>query len=151
MKINHTVRIPILISLSLTIATAQTPTSRIVSAANTFLSALDQKQRQSVLFAFDDEQQRKRWSNVPTGFVPRGGIDLKDMTPAQRTAAMALVASALSQRGLEKVRQIMDAHGGLKSTEGNGPPPGRADGRGDGRGGGRGGNGPPGGRGGGGQ
>jgi hypothetical protein len=136
-----------LIGVSVSTAAAQTGTARIVSAANSFLATLDEKQRQGVMFAFDDEQQRKRWSNLPTGFVPRGGINLKDMTPAQRTAAMALISSALSQRGLEKVRQIMDADEVLKSSEGNGPPPGR----GDGRGGGRGGNGPPGGRGGGGQ
>ena len=36
--------------LSLTAAMAQTATPRIVSAANTFLSTLDQTQRQSVLF-----------------------------------------------------------------------------------------------------
>ena len=41
--------------LSVSAAMAQTATSRIVSAANAFLSTLDQKQRQSVLFAFDDE------------------------------------------------------------------------------------------------
>src|SRR5208282_3089957 len=109
----------ILISLSLN-AMAETATSKIVSAANTFLATLDQKQKQSVLFAYDDEQQRKRWSNFPTGFVPRGGVSLKDMTPAQRSAAMALVSSALSPRGLEKVQQIMDADEVLKSTEGNG-------------------------------
>ena len=102
---------------------AQTATSRIVNAANTFLATLDQKQRQSVLFAFDDEQQRKRWSNLPTGAVPRAGIGLKDMTPAQRSAAMALVSSALSARGYEKVLQIMEGDEILKTSEGNGPPP----------------------------
>jgi hypothetical protein len=158
MRINHTVRISILMSISLGAVMAQSATSRIVGAANTFLSTLDQKQRQSVLFAFDDEQQRKRWSNLPTGFVPRGGISLKEMTPAQRSAAMALVSAALSARGFEKVQQIMEADEVLKTNEGNGrrgggPPPGRGPdgppaGNGDGRGGGRRGNGPPPGRGG---
>jgi Protein of unknown function (DUF3500) len=156
MRINHTVRASILIALSLRAAGAQTATSRIVSAANSFLSTLDDKQRQSVLFAFDDEQQRKRWSNLPTGFTPRGGIGLKDMTSAQRSAAMALVSSALSPRGFEKVQQIMEADEVLKTTEGNGGrgggPPGRGGGgpppNVDGRGGGRPGNGPPMGRGG---
>ncbi len=110
---------PFLLLLSSLVA--QTATSRIVSAANSFLSALDDKQRQSVSFSFDDEQQRKRWSNFPTGFVPRAGISLKDMTPAQRSAAIALVSSVLSARGLEKVQQIMDADEVLKTTEGNGP------------------------------
>ncbi len=71
-----------LICSLVTAAIAQTATARIVSAANTFLSTLDQKQRQSVMFAFDDEQQRARWSNLPTGFVPRGGISLKEMNAA---------------------------------------------------------------------
>jgi hypothetical protein len=50
---------------------AQTATSRIVNAANTFLSALEEKQRHSVLFRFDDEQQRVRWSKIsPFGWFP---------------------------------------------------------------------------------
>lgn len=96
---------------------AQTATSRIVSAANTFLSTLDQKQRQSVLFAFDDEKQRAGWSNLPITIVPRAGLSLRAMNPAQRTAAMALVASALSARGFEKVQQIMDGDELLKIDE----------------------------------
>jgi Protein of unknown function (DUF3500) len=107
-------------SLAIT-ASAQTATSRIVSAANTFLSTLDAKQRQSVLFAFDDEKQRARWSNFPTGFVSRGGISLKEMNSTQRGAAMALVSSALSPKGFEKVQQIMEGDEVLKTSEGNGP------------------------------
>jgi hypothetical protein len=122
---NHIVRISILFSLSLGPAAAQTATSRIVSVANTFLNTLDQKQRQSVLFSFDDEQQRKLWSNFPISIVPRAGISLKEMNPAQRSAAMALVSSALSPRGFEKVRQIMDGDEALKISEAAGPQPGR--------------------------
>jgi hypothetical protein len=116
---------------------AQSPTARIVSAANAFLSTLSDKQRQSVAYAFDDEQQRARWSNLPIGMVPRGGISLKEMTPAQRTAAMALMSTALSKRGFEKIQQIMDGDEANKIAEANGPqgPPGRGsppDGRGKG-------------------
>jgi Protein of unknown function (DUF3500) len=137
-----------LICLSVSAAMAETATSRIVSAANAFVSTLDEKQRQSVLFAFDDQQQRQRWSNLPTPLVPRAGISLKDMTPAQRSAAMTLVSSALSPRGFEKVQQIMDGDEVNKTRAGNGPPIGRGrggpppDGNGDGRSAGRGGNGP---------
>jgi hypothetical protein len=81
------------ICISATAATAQTATAKIVNAANTFLATLDPQQQQSVLFAFDDMQQRALWSNFPTGFIPRAGISLKQMTPIQRTAAMALVSS----------------------------------------------------------
>jgi Protein of unknown function (DUF3500) len=103
-------------------ASAQTPTSRIVNAANTFLSTLSEKQRQSVLYSFNDEKQRATWSNLPTSFVPRGGISLKDMNPAQRSAAMALVSAALSAKGFEKVQQIMEGDQVLKATD-NGQPP----------------------------
>jgi hypothetical protein len=127
---------PAAIWLAVSAATAQTATARMVKAANTFLSTLDAKQRQSVLFAFDDEQQRARWSNFPTVVVARGGISLKEMNSTQRAAAMALVASALSRRGLEKVEQIMEGDevnkvedaknppfGGNGSPKGNGGPP----------------------------
>jgi hypothetical protein len=90
-------------------AAAQPPTVRIVTAANAFLSTLDQKQRQSVTFAFDDEKQRARWSNFPVSMVPRAGLSMKELTPPQRTAALALVSSTLSARGFEKVQQIMEA------------------------------------------
>ena len=108
MRSTPAARVATLLLLSLTAATAQTATSRIVTAAKTFLSTLDQKQRQRVLFAFDDDTQRARWSNLPTSLVPRAGLSLKEMNPAQRSAAMALVASALSPRGFEKVQQIME-------------------------------------------
>ena len=119
-------------AMAATAQTATSATSRIVSAANRFLATLDAKQRQSVLFAFDDAQQRARWSNLPTSFVPRGGISLKQMNAAQRSAAMALVSSALSQKGFVKVEQIMEgdevlhvdeARNGNRPPRGNGGPP----------------------------
>ena len=110
-----------LVGSSLTAVSAQTATTRIVSAANTFLSTLDAAQRQKVLYAFNDEKQRATWSNLPTSFVPRGGLSLKEMNAAQRSAAMALVSSALSPRGYEKVQQIMEGDQVLKTKEGNNP------------------------------
>jgi hypothetical protein len=153
MKIKRSIFISILVPLSLGTATAQTGTSRIVKAANSFLSTLDDKQRQSVSFAFDDEEQRKRWSNFPISIVPRAGLSMGELNPAQRTAAMAVVAAALSPRGLEKVQQIMDGDEVLKTTDsgrgpggppqgrgpGGPPPQGRGPGGPGGRGGGRGG------------
>ena len=118
MRINRTARLAVLLSYSLAAAVAQTATSRIVGAANTFLKTLDDNQRKSVLFAFDDEQQRKRWSNFPISMVPRAGISLKEMNAVQASAAMALVASALSPRGFEKVQQIMEGDEVLKTSRG---------------------------------
>jgi hypothetical protein len=108
---------------------AQSPTAKIVTAANAFLSTLTPAQRQSVVFAYADEEQRKRWSNFPISMVPRGGIAIKDMTPAQQTAAMSLLASALSPKGYEKVLEIMDGDEVNKTTDQG---PGRGRGRGPG-------------------
>jgi hypothetical protein len=82
---------------------------------------LTEKQRQSTLYGFDDEQQRARWSNLPVGMVPRGGISLKEMAPAQRSAAMALLSTALSKRGFEKIQQIMEGDEANKIAESNRP------------------------------
>jgi hypothetical protein len=121
MRVNHTAGISTLLVFSLCPAMAQPAASQIVSAANTFLATLDQKQRQSVLFAFDDDAQRVRWSNLPVKMVPRAGLSMGELTAAQRSAAMALVSSALSPRGFEKVQQIVEADETLKHKEGNNP------------------------------
>ena len=111
----------VLIGSSVTAAKAQTATSRIVSAANIFLSSLEEKQKQSALFAFDDEKQRARWSNFPVSIAPRAGVSLQELNAAQRSAALALVSSALSRRGFEKVEQIMEGDEVNKIKEGNNP------------------------------
>jgi hypothetical protein len=114
---------------------AQLPTDKVVQAANKFLATLNEEQRQKAMYAFDDEEQRARWSNLPTPMVPRGGINLKQMTAEQRSAAMDLLATVLSPMGLEKVNQIRMAdddfrvngsqsRGGPRGGNG-GPPPGQ--------------------------
>src|SRR6185503_6225321 len=108
-----------LMCLSVKAPMARTATSRTVTAANTFLSTLDLKQRQSVLFAFDDEKQRARWSNLPTTMSRLAGLSMGELNPAQRSAALALVSSALSTRGFEKVQQIMEGDEVLKTSGGN--------------------------------
>ncbi|MGD0298010.1 MAG: DUF3500 domain-containing protein [Bryobacteraceae bacterium] len=111
----------VLIGFAIGSAVAQTATTRIVSAGNAFLATLDEKQRASVLFAFDDAKQRVRWSNLPTRMVPRAGLSMGDLNATQRAAALALVSSALSPRGFEKVEQIVEADEVLKGNEKNNP------------------------------
>ena len=98
----------VLVLVSLPLHAATVPISRIVAAADAFLATLDEGERKKVLYAFDDERQRERWSNLPVTMVSRGGISLKDMTAGQKSAALKLVASTLSPAGFEKVRQIME-------------------------------------------
>ena len=110
-----------LLCLSANVAAGQTQTARIVSAANTFLSTLDQQQRPRVLFSFDDKEQRVRWSNFPIRMVRRAGLSLGELNPSQRSAALALLSSSLSRRGFQKVQEIMDGDEALKIKEGNNP------------------------------
>jgi hypothetical protein len=98
-----------------------TPTTGIVKAANTFLSTLNDQQRRRVQFAFNDNLQRARWSNFPTSFVRRAGLNLGELNATQRSAALALVSSVLSRRGYEKVQQIMEGDETLKQNEGGNP------------------------------
>ena len=74
-----------------------------------------------VLFAFDDEEQRVRWSNLPVRMVRRAGLSMGELNSSQRSAALALVSSALSRRGFEKVQEIMDGDEVLKRNGGNNP------------------------------
>ena len=99
----------------------------IVANANSFLNSLDDGQRSRVLFDFNDAAQRVRWSNLPTTMVARAGLKMGELSAAQKTGAMALLASALSKRGYEKVLAIMDGDEQLKN-EGGGPGGGRGGG-----------------------
>ncbi|HEY3743206.1 MAG TPA: DUF3500 domain-containing protein [Bryobacteraceae bacterium] len=117
MKTFNKIVLSALMCLTVNLAVGQSQTARIVNAAHTFLATLDQPQRQRVLFAYDDEQQRVRWSNFPTGFVHRAGLSLGELSAAQRSAALALVSSALSSRGFQKVQEIMDGDEALKIKE----------------------------------
>ena len=72
---------------------AQSPTAQIVGATNKFLSTLDDAQRKRVQFAFDDQQQRARWSNLPISSVPRAGLSMGELNATQRPAALAVVAT----------------------------------------------------------
>jgi hypothetical protein len=103
-------------------AHAQQPaTARLVRAANDFLATLDAPQRQRVLFAYDDEAQRQRWSNLPVRMVRRAGLGMGELSASQRAAAMSLLSSVLSARGYEKVQQIVEADEVLKTNERNNP------------------------------
>ena len=56
---------------------AQSPTTRIVSAANAFLATLDAQQKQGAQFAFTDEPQCARWSNFRVAMSRRAGLGLR--------------------------------------------------------------------------
>ena len=75
----------------------------VVDAANRLLQTLDESQRQTLLFPFDDQEQRRRWSNLPAGIYPRGGLRLGDLNEGQQEALWGLLKATLSQRGYQQI------------------------------------------------
>jgi len=102
---------------------ASATTARIVAAAQALVATLDDAARAKVQFPFDDPQ-RTRWSNLPSPMFERRGVRLADLTQAQRTAAMNLVAAALSADGYRKVTEIMRGDEVLRVGNGGAQPAG---------------------------
>ncbi|NOT64076.1 MAG: DUF3500 domain-containing protein [Acidobacteria bacterium] len=107
-------------------------TGKTVAAAKALLATLDEAGRAKVSFAFDNHDQKVKWSNFPTGIFERNGLRMGDLKPAQREAVFNLLAIALSKQGLQKVKDIMEGDEALKTSgggpgggrPGGGPPPG---------------------------
>ncbi len=100
-------------------------TEKAAKAADAFLAMLDEGQRKAAVFAFDDEAQRARWSNLPVSMVKRAGLRMGDLKPEQRDAALRVVAAVLSKSGYEKIAAIVEADEVLKEGSKGGPAFGR--------------------------
>jgi hypothetical protein len=95
-------------------------TGELVAAADKFLTSLDETQRSKVVFDFKDDEQRKRWSNLPQAMFKRTGLRMGDLSQTQRSAAMGVLAAALSAQGYEKVVQIVQGDEVLKKNDSGG-------------------------------
>ncbi|MBC8151664.1 MAG: DUF3500 domain-containing protein [Bacteroidetes bacterium] len=78
-----------------------------------FLQTLTSEQRKLVTYPFADDE-RYNWHFVPR---QRKGLPLKQMTPEQRTVAMALLKTGLSQSGYDKTTAIMAMENVLRVIE----------------------------------
>ena len=76
---------------------------KVVEAAESLLKTLDDKQRAATLFPFNDEDQRVRWSNLPTGIFERKGLRMGDLQPAQFQAVMNLLRATMSPAGFQQI------------------------------------------------
>jgi hypothetical protein len=85
------------------------------AATDAFLGSLDETRRDAATFPFDGEA-RENFRFTPQ---TRSGLPLKDMNEAQRAAAMALLESALSDKGKLKAMQIITLEGVLAELEKN--------------------------------
>src|SRR5262249_53829903 len=73
-------------------------------------------QRQRATFPFDSDE-RQHWHYVPNEQFPRKGVQIKEMSDAQRTRAWALLKTGVSARGFTTARSIMELENILKSVE----------------------------------
>ena len=88
----------------------------LTRSATSWIESLDADQRARGLRPFA-EATRTDWHFVPKD--SRKGVQLRDMTPAQEQAALAVLRSALSQAGYEKSLLIMSLEEILRRLEGH--------------------------------
>lgn len=89
----------------------------MLDAVTTFVGTLTADQRKLATYPLDDEE-RFNWHYVPR---ERKGLPLKQMTPDQRRAAMAMLKTGLSDQGYEKATAIIDMENVLRVID-NRPP-----------------------------
>jgi len=85
----------------------------MTKAANQFLDSLTDDQKKQAMFTMDDAE-RENWFFTP---VPRKGLAMRDMTPAQQHLATALLSAGLSQQGFIKAQTIMSLEDVLRIME----------------------------------
>jgi len=92
--------------------------AEMAQAANAFLASLDEQQRKTATFTFDDKE-RLNWHFIPR---ERKGLPLKEMKPQQQELAKALLKTGLSAEGFAKSDAIRGLENVLKEMEkGSGP------------------------------
>jgi len=98
-----TLSLAILLVVAIATGSVANVPTEMRDAADDFLASLDEDQRELAQLGFEDDE-RENFRFTPR---PRAGISLKDMNEAQREKANALLGSALSEKGLLKVEQII--------------------------------------------
>lgn len=101
-------------------SSATTTLARAVCQANGFLATLSDAQRSTANPAFTDTAQRTRWSNLPTGMVQRGGIQLGALAADSQAAAHALMAVVLDTGGVSDLDGVRAADDYLAANGGGG-------------------------------
>ena len=99
-------------------ARAATPGEEMAAAANKLAATLTPEQKAKCLFEMKADA-RLGWHFIPSEMVKpqRYGLMLKEMTAEQRKLALALLATGLSQTGLNKATNIMSLEDVLHEME----------------------------------
>ena len=103
----------LILSGSAYLAEQARPEVAMASAATSWLESLDAPQRAKAQWAFDSEE-RFNWHYIPR---TRQGLPLKEMSPAQRDAAVALLKTGLSASGFSRAESIRSLELVLRTME----------------------------------
>lgn len=98
-------------------ASAHSPATEMAAAANNLLATLTPEQRAKAAFEFNSDE-RVNFHFVP---MPRKGLPLAEMTPAQKHLAHVLLNTPLSHRGYFKASTIMSLEQILFDLENQAP------------------------------
>ena len=101
------------LAVSAHVAEQARPEAAMVRAATSLIATLDAAQLAKIQFAFDAEE-RFNWHFIPR---VRKGLPLKEMTPAQRDAAFALLKTGLSASGFTRAETIRNLENVLRAAE----------------------------------
>jgi len=107
----------IVAGIGLTTYASQKTAASMAKAADAWLASLTADQKQRATFPFDSEE-RMRWHFVPNEQFPRKGVQIKEMSEAQRALARDLLKTGLSARGYMTASSIMELENVLKVVEG---------------------------------
>ncbi|MEO8617496.1 MAG: DUF3500 domain-containing protein [Luteolibacter sp.] len=98
---------------ALTLVAKDLPAPSLAASAEQFLATLDADQRSKAAMPFASDE-RENYHYTPRD---RAGLPFKEMSGAQRQAAITLLESALSEKGKLKVTQIMSLESVLAEIE----------------------------------
>jgi hypothetical protein len=99
------------------VAARKSLTARAVRAARAFKASLSSSQRAAVQYSFSSSQKKSGWSNLPTNFVPRNGVAIKDLGAGQRARLRTLLDTILSSQGYADEVAVIKANAYLKQEQ----------------------------------
>lgn len=77
------------------------------AAAKALLAVLEEDERAKLSFAFDDDDKRTLWSNLPAAMVPRHGVRIGDLDAEELQAVHGLLRASTSTQGYLKLSGII--------------------------------------------
>ena len=99
------------------VAAPNSLTARAVSAARAFKASLSSSQRAALQYSFNSSEKESGWSNLPTNFVPRNGVAIKDLSSGQRARLRTLLDTILSSQGYADEVAVLKANAYLKQEQ----------------------------------